>query len=61
MMEYNFTYYLSAFLGKYLPGVVGASSNTISSYRATFVLYLRYMKAEKGIPAARIKLKTLSP
>ena len=61
MMEYNFSYYLSAFLGKYLPGVVGASSNTISSYRDTFVLYLRYMKAEKGIPAERIKLKTLSP
>ena len=60
-MEYNFSYYLSAFLGKYLPGVVGASSNTVSSYRDTFVLYLRYMKAERGIPAERIKLNVLEP
>lgn len=58
-MEYNFSYYLSSFLGKYLPGVVGASTNTISSYRDTFVLYLRFMKAEKGVPAERIKLKAL--
>lgn len=60
-MEYNFSYYLSAFLAKHLPGVVGASSNTVSSYRDTFVLFLRYMKAEKDTPAERIKLKSLDP
>lgn len=58
-MEYNFSYYLSAFLAKHLPGIVGASSNTVSSYRDTFVLFLRYMKAEKDTPAERIKLKSL--
>ena len=60
-MEYNFSYYLSAFLAKHLPGIVGASSNTVSSYRDTFVLFLRYMKAEKDTPAERIKLKSLDP
>lgn len=60
-MEYNFSYHLSNFLGKYLPAVVGASANTISSYRDTFVLYLRYMKAEKNISAERIKWKELNP
>lgn len=59
-MEYNFSYYLSDFLGKYLPGVVGARTNTVFSYRDTFILYLRYMKVEKGICAERIKLKELN-
>ena len=56
MTEYNFSYYLSNFLGKYLPGVVGVSTNTVMSYRDTFVLYLRFMKTEKNIPAERMKL-----
>ena len=59
MMEYNFSYYLSNFLGKYLPGVVGVSTNTVLSYRDTFVLYLRFMKTEKNIPAERMKLLSI--
>lgn len=59
MMEYSFAYYISAFLGKYMPGIVGASTNTISSYRDTFVVFLRYMKTEKCTPAERIQLKAL--
>ena len=59
MMEYNFSYYLSNFLGKYLPGVVGVSTNTVMSYRDTFVLYLRFMKTEKKIPAERMKLLSI--
>ena len=61
MMEYDFAYYLSKFLGKYLPGVVGASTNTISSYRDTFVLFLRFMKEDKSISAERIKLTAIEP
>lgn len=60
MMENSFSYYLAAFLGKYLPGIVGASTNTVSSYRDTFVLFLRYMNAEKNTPAEKIKLKALN-
>lgn len=59
-MEYTFSYYLSTFLGKYLPTVIGTSFNTVSSYRDTFVLFLRYMKEKKGISAEHIKLKELS-
>jgi len=61
MMEYDFAYYLSKFLGKYLPGVVGASTNTISSYRDTFVLFLHFMKEDKSISAERIKLTAIEP
>ena len=59
MTEYNFSYYLSNFLGKYLPGIVGVSTNTVLSYRDTFVLYLRFMKTEKNIPAERMKLLSI--
>ena len=59
-MEYTFSYYLSTFLGKYLPTVIGTSFNTVSSYRDTFVSFLRYMKEKKGISAEHIKLKELS-
>jgi site-specific recombinase XerD len=47
----DFPYYLSKFLARYLPGVVGASANTVMSYRDTFTLYLRYCKEkEKTLP-----------
>ena len=59
MTEYNFSYYLSNFLGKYLPGIVGVSTNTVLSYRDTSVLYLRFMKTEKNIPAERMKLLSI--
>lgn len=59
-MEYSFSYYLSSFLGKYLPAIVGASTNTVASYRDTFILLLRYLKAAKGIQAESIKPKTLN-
>jgi hypothetical protein len=32
----DFSYYLSKFLARYLPGEAGASPNTILSYRDTF-------------------------
>lgn len=60
-MTNDFSYYLSSFLGKYLPSVTGASANTVASYRDTFVLLLRYLKDVKGITAERITLDALTP
>jgi len=37
MKKADFSYYLSSFLGKYLPAQKNASPNTIESYAATFV------------------------
>jgi site-specific recombinase XerD len=45
----DFAYHLTEFLGKYLPGQAGSSTNTIKSYRDSFALYLRYCRDEHGI------------
>ncbi len=59
-MKNSFSYYLSSFLGKYMPAIAGASANTVASYRDTFVLFLRYMKEVAVIPAERIELEKLT-
>jgi len=56
MKPTDFSYYLTSFLIKYLPGETGASKNTIASYRDTFILFLGFLKDIKGIPADRLNL-----
>jgi site-specific recombinase XerD len=54
----DFAYSLTSYLSKYLPGEVGASSNTIQSYRDTFSLLIKYC-AQKGMPAEKLTLNQL--
>jgi site-specific recombinase XerD len=56
MKPTDFSYYLTGFLTKYLPGEAGASKNTIASYRDTFILFLGFLKDKKGINANRLNL-----
>lgn len=56
MKPTDFAYYLTCYLGKYLPGVIGAGSNTIKSYRDTFSLLLKFCSLEKSIPAEKLSL-----
>jgi len=51
----DFSYYLSKFLARYLPGEAGASPNTILSYRDTFLLFIKYCKAQVNTPPEEIK------
>jgi len=60
MKPTDFSYYLTGFLTKFLPGEIGASKNTISSYRDTFILLLRFLKDEKGIAIERLTLKGIT-
>ncbi len=53
----NFAYYLTQYLTKYLPGQLGASTNTIQSYRDTFTLLLKYWKTSQGIPPEKLTLE----
>lgn len=53
----DFAVHLTAFLGAYLPGQVGASTNTVKSYRDTFTLFIKYCKSEHSLPAERIQIK----
>jgi site-specific recombinase XerD len=53
--------YLRAFLTHYLPVQRRASPNTISGYRYTFVLLLRYCEAVCKIPVQRLCLEDIDP
>ncbi|GGK09589.1 putative integrase/recombinase y4rC [Lentibacillus kapialis] len=60
MKPTDFSYYLTRFLTKYLPGEAGASKNTIASYRDTFILFLRFLGDEKNIPADNLTLNMIT-
>jgi integrase/recombinase XerD len=57
MKPTDFAWYLSAFFTKYLPGECGASANTVSSYRDTFLLLFVYLRDEKSLRIERLQLK----
>ncbi|MEO6548192.1 MAG: site-specific integrase [Ferruginibacter sp.] len=60
MMEItNFAKYLSAFLGKYLPGERNVSPNTILSYRDTFIQFITFMKDQKSIVAEKLTMEKI--
>lgn len=59
MKPTDFAYSLTAYLSKYLPGQVGASSNTIKSYRDTFAILIKYCAFEKNIKAEKLTLLQL--
>ena len=59
MKPTDFAYFLTSYLAKHLPGIIGAGSNTIQSYRDTFSLLIKYCTLEKGIPAEKLTLDQL--
>lgn len=60
MKPTDFSYYLTGFLTKFLPGEAGASKNTIASYRDTFILFLRFLSDEKEIPTDVLILNNIT-
>lgn len=60
MKPTDFAYSLTSYLSKYLPGEVGASSNTIQSYRDTFSILIKYCASEKNIPVEKLTLHQLN-
>jgi len=59
MYNHDFSYYLTSFLSKYLPGQKNASRNTILSYADTFKLLLTFYDTEKGIKPERLDLSRI--
>lgn len=55
----DFATLLSSFLTEYLPVQKGASIQTISSYRDTFKLLLRYLRDEKKVQPEKVKFALL--
>ena len=60
MRPTDFSKSLTDFLVRYLPGEKGASKNTITSYKDTFILFLTFLKDRKGIPADQLYFKHIS-
>ena len=60
MKPTDFATYLTEFLSMYLPGQKNASRNTISSYRDTFKLLIRYCQEQKDIPVEKLKMGMLT-
>ncbi|MFD1707735.1 site-specific integrase [Siminovitchia sediminis] len=60
MKPTDFSFYLTGFLTKYLPGETGASKNTIGSYRDTFILFLRFLRDVKEIPTDQLTLSMVT-
>jgi len=56
----DFPYYLSKFLTSYLPGEAGVSPNTVLSYRDTFLLLLKFCKAEENVLPENVTLDMLT-
>ena len=60
MKKIDFSYYLTSFLGKYLPGQKNASPNTIESYAETFKLLLTYCEEKKKVKPQHLNLSFLT-
>ncbi len=56
----DFASCLTKYLGTYLPGQIGVSTNTILSYRDTFSIFLHFCKEYAGISAECLTLDILS-
>lgn len=60
MKKPDFAEYLAAYLSKYLPLQLGASENTIKSYRDSFTIFLRYCRDERRIKPEKLNMQTLN-
>ena len=60
MTSADFSRSLTDFLSEYLPAHRDMSSNTIRSYRDTFVLFLRYCRDVRGLKIESLKLQTIT-
>jgi len=56
----DLVYSLTGYLTKYLPSVIGASRNTVLSYRDSFALLLKYCANIRGIKIEKLEISTLS-
>jgi integrase/recombinase XerD len=60
MKPTDFSYHLSNYLSKYLPGIAGLSMNTIMSYRDMFRLLLAFYENTLNIKPEKMRLQDLT-
>jgi integrase/recombinase XerD len=59
MKPTDFSKHISDFISRYLPNEKGASTNTITAYRDTFVLLLNFIQNEKQVKLEKITLEKI--
>ena len=57
MKPTDFAVYVTKFLGSYLPGRIGASTNTVNSYRDVITIFIKYCRDEQDIPPEKLTIK----
>jgi len=60
MKPTNFAYHLTEYFAKYLPRQLGASTNTVKSYRDTFTMLLRYLKSSMDIATEKLTIESFN-
>jgi len=60
MRKNDFATYLSAYFLEYMPTRTGYSSNTIKSYRDSFIIFLRYCNNELKIKPEKMHFSLLN-
>jgi site-specific recombinase XerD len=60
MKPTDFSHYISDFISRYLPNEKGATVNTITAYRDTFVLLLNFIEKEKKVRIEKLTLDKIT-
>lgn len=60
MKPTDFSKSLTDLLSKYLPGERGLSTNTIESYKTTFILFITFMEEKRKIQVNKLAIKDIS-
>lgn len=60
MIKADFAYYLTQFLGKYLPGEKNFSHHTIESYAVTFKLLIIFCEQTRAVSPDRLSLSDIT-
>ena len=61
MNETDFASHITIFLSRYLPGQRNLSTNTITSYRDAFKLFLVFCETDRKMKADKIRILDLTP
>lgn len=61
MSETDFARHVAGFFSRYLPGQRNLSTNTISSYRDAFKLFLLYCESETSLKSEEIRIADITP
>jgi len=56
----NFGFYITKFFSEYLPSNLGASINTVKSYRDTFVQFIGFLEAKYKVKSTKLSFEDIT-